>query len=99
MVYSDARYCAGRNHRDNPPHGRLPRKRAAAEAEIRSTGGRIARYSQMADPPCRPRGLSRQEADLNAANAGEAQERRIQTAGEISMLQSSSAEMASRPFD
>src|ERR1700736_4106426 len=54
MVYSDARYCAGRSHRDNPRHGRLPRNRAAADAEIRSTGVRIARYSQMADPPCRP---------------------------------------------
>src|SRR6266478_3853865 len=42
----------------------------APTAEIRSTGGRIARYSQMADPPCRPQRLSRQEADLNAANAG-----------------------------
>ena len=69
MVYSDARYCAGRDHRDNPLHGRLLPNRAGADAEIRSTGGRIARYSQMADPPCRPQGLSRQEADLNAANA------------------------------
>src|SRR5260370_28406802 len=55
----------------------------------------------MADPPCRPQGLSRQEADLNAANAaapggGEAQERRIQTAGETSMLQSSSTETVPR---
>src|SRR5258708_39259400 len=101
MVYSDARYCAGRNHRDKPRHGRLPRNRAGAKAEIRSTGGRIARCSQMVDPPCRPQRLSRQEADLNAANAaapggGEAQERRIQTAGEPSMLQSSSTEMVPR---
>src|ERR1700730_19308071 len=70
IVYSDARYCAGRNHRENPRHGRLPRIRAGADAEIRSTGRKIARYSQMADPSSRPRRLSRQEADLNAANAG-----------------------------